>query len=545
MGELEIYKYHIPNTENDSVQQRVEKVTRYLAPRTMVNGKPALLVFVLSLRNRYDDGDATKKELEDLASEISKESASTIPTMPDEEQILQLNEERDLQLANQQIQSQDSSFEIVDWFEACGDNLEEKSFRATLAVLNGARYSSVLEASSRLTNFLSKDIKDIKPTTGEANPFSNKGRSGRLEYSELMDTKNSFSERVKTIQYKNTAFAYKILEYVWQEYDSPKFRGPFIDWLTEIAASHQFDIRNRAAIAVGTLAQIDFPDIRDLVLFNWVKKDDRIYRAAIGKVLGKAVQDDKIADEIVNMLDNWAKSNDERFIWAANRAYSNIGIKFTEKAFQQWIKTFQSTNRLVEYEVTPTLRLSLINPILMSVVDSMLSLLLTATTMKEYEQVYEVALQELLSCAKSEPERSKSNLGLSLFLVCTNLAAREINSEDDDNLNDAIEVPAMLKIINNQNNNKYRQVLCELVFLSLKYEPTRMIITEALHSWLYWMNETKYESNLLAMFSDVVLYSIKEKSRVGERLILYCKEWGRRIPLAQKAYQMTVSSNQP
>ena len=346
-----------------------------------------------------EEEDALKKQLEELVKEISQE----IPVASLDEQRLILKDIKDLHLANQQIKDSGDNLNIAEWFEEVGNNMEEKAFRITLAVLNGAKYSSIIALSAKLLLVLMGQKNENTIPSSQSDPFTPTG-SARLKYIEVSDVISPFGERVKVAKYKNSGYAYKILEYIWFEYSSPTFRQPFIQWLAEIAVDRQIDIRNRVAIAVGILAQLYFPEIREMILLEWAKKNDRIYRAAIGKVLGLAIWNNEIEKDILILLDNWGNSKNEGFYWAANRSYGYVGVRHPQKAFEQWRKTFQSTDKLVEYKITPTLHLSLINPLHMSIVDAMLYLLLTVVDTEEYFNVYHTALKHILSWVTAGPK---------------------------------------------------------------------------------------------------------------------------------------------
>jgi hypothetical protein len=536
-GDLDIYKKKIPDKAKNSLQRMEFCVDYLLKLPPSEDGKPAIVIFIINLMSHYSEEESgTRKQLADLINDFSLEAENSIQRISKEKQRLERQENDDLQQAKDVLQYSENSPEIPEWFNSLDTVISEKTFKIALAVLNGARYGSVLDAAGNLQNLLS--VKPKEATTSlESDPFS-RGRNSRLEYSELKDITNIFGERVSTIQYKNPAYPYNILEFIWKEYDDPSFREPFINWLTNLAVDIQFDIRNRVALTVGILTQLDFPDVRDKILRKWALKNDRSYRVAIGKALGVATENETIGEEVILMLENWGNSKDGSLVWAANRAYSNVGVRYPKKAFEQWQKIFTSGDRLIDYKLTPTLHLSLVNPLHMSIVDSMLLLLLTAPDTEKYLQVYQVALHQLLAWSTSESNRSKTNLGLSLFIVCMNTFVREVNKPTTKDEDEFIESPAMIKIINPSIYSTYRQDLCQLIYLALNFEPTRLPVTEALHNWFYWVNDTVYTDNLLALMRDLFIYSANHKEAVKERFRLYLKEWGKDLALARKAFEL-------
>ena len=120
--------------------------------------------------------------------------------------------------------------------------------------------------------------------------------------------------------------------------------------------------------------------------------------------------------------------------------------------------------------------------------------------------------------------------------MCMNIFVPE--TIDSSGNKSAIEVPPVLRLINRGIFNVYRQTLCELSYHSLEHEPTRMPMTEAIYNWIYWLNNTKYEANVLTYIQDITTFSRNHKQGVSQRLKLYLRDWGRKIPLAQKAFNL-------
>ncbi len=194
---------------------------------------------------------------------------------------------------------------VQEWFEECGDDLDERAYRIALAVLNGARVNSIDIAARNLSTRLktppefdietTKEI--IKETTKEtiketrkevlkelpieapipASPFS-RPRSPRLERSRAhietvnIPTEYSDNAEVKIICLNDQNYQYALIKYLWEEYGS--FQDTFLDWLSDLAVRYDADIRERAAAAVGALARIDFESIRLRVLVKWAFKYD-------------------------------------------------------------------------------------------------------------------------------------------------------------------------------------------------------------------------------------------------------------------------------
>jgi hypothetical protein len=534
LGDLDIYKAEVPDNAKNS-KERMELCVDFLLelPHSE-DGKPAIIIFILNLITHYSEEESgIKNQLEELITDFSKEAENSIQRFTKEKQRLERQEDDDFQQAKQELQHSDSSINIEEWFKSSNISISEKSFKIALAVLNGAKYSSVIDAAGSLLKLLAKNFNDPS-SVYEFDPFTH-GRNNRLEYSEIKDKTNTYGERISSIQYKDPSYPISILDFIWKEYDDTTFREPFIKWLTTLAIDGQVDIRNRVALTVGILAQLDFPDVRDKILYAWALKNDRFYRSAIGKVLGVAIENETIGYEVIQTLGNWGNSKNESLVWATTRAYSNVGIRYPQEAFEQWEKILNSTDRLINSKITPTLHLSLVNPLHMSLVDSMLSLLLTAPDSERFLNVYHVALQQLLVLSKTEPIWSKTNLGLSLFVISMNTFVRVSNKSTTSDLDSFIEIPAMVKLVNINDKNAYRQNMCELLYFSLNHLSTRIPATEAIHNWFLGANNTIYSNNLITIIKDLFSFSKNNKEVVGERLKLFLKEWGKSLPLAHKA----------
>lgn len=211
------------------------------------------------------------------------------------------------------------------WFEK-EPSIPDASFCLALATLENAPYAIVEQAARLLEDTLTP------PSPANASPPASlrylNPRARRLA-SVGAECFASAQERlggiaVECVRFKETARAPQILDYAWRELDG--MRGPLCDWLDRLAAEPARDLRLRAGVAVGKLAQLDFPLVFDRLIRPWAMDDDEDRRETADIVMSIAVfaaANVKVAERI---LDDWARSSGTS---AAQRAAIEFATGYT------------------------------------------------------------------------------------------------------------------------------------------------------------------------------------------------------------------------
>ena len=228
--------------------------------------------------------------------------------------------------------------QVEAWFEAHTD-LEERTFMLSVAVLNGANYQAVVEADERLQSL-------IKPPSAE----------GELPVTDLVFGRTR-SQWVKTvcahpvqgyeeaefgrspvelIVLDNPTFQPAVLHHAWHEYD--RLRRPMLDWLRDMGFHPGFDVRTRAAAAVGELSKYNFGCIRREVLLPWANNQDSRARAAAALALGIPAWEGEFAPQVLGLLHHWSTlRNNWRLCWTAAATYGGLaGLRFPDTALRDF-----------------------------------------------------------------------------------------------------------------------------------------------------------------------------------------------------------------
>jgi hypothetical protein len=226
--------------------------------------------------------------------------------------------------------------QVEAWFEAHTD-LEERTFMLSVAVLNGASYQAVVEADERLQSL-------IKPPSAEDElPVTDLvfGRT-RSQWVKTVCAHpvQGYEEAefgrspVELIVLDNPTFQPAVLHYAWHEYD--RLRKPLLDWLWDLGFHPSFDVRTRAAAAVGELSKYNFGHVRRKVLIPWANHQDSRARAAAALALGVPAWEGEFAPQVLGLLHHWATlRNNWRLCWTAAAAYGGlVGLRFPDTALR-------------------------------------------------------------------------------------------------------------------------------------------------------------------------------------------------------------------
>ncbi len=226
--------------------------------------------------------------------------------------------------------------QVEAWFEGHGD-LEQRTFMLTLAVFNGANYDAVIAADQRLQTLIGQvSVKKEDATT--ASVFSNT-RSRRIKetcaHIEKGYIETEFGRSpVDLVVLDNPAFQPAVLRYVWQEYDG--LHKPLLTWLNELGLESSFDVRMRAAAAVGALSKFSFAHVRAEILLPWANHEDNRVRTAAAFALGIPIWESELASQVVGLLHHWSTLSDNwRLNWTAAVAYGGlVGLRFPDAALR-------------------------------------------------------------------------------------------------------------------------------------------------------------------------------------------------------------------
>ena len=257
-----------------------------------------------------------------------------------------------------------------------------------------------------------------------------------------------------------------------------------------------------------------------------VLRNDRVCRAAIGKVLKVLIGDEssEYKKDVKKMLEQWANHEDIKLRWASSRAYADVGLYFPDDAFKQWRNIVNSEKNQITVAVTDNLYLSLANPLHMSIVDAIISLLLTAIeterteNQKYFRPVFETALKELKNWVDEDKKR-KTYFALPLFVMLTQIeySATSIRPLP----------PAMLVALKDlDSKSKYLEYLTDLLCRALLSTITFKQALSALHNWFKQVEGTSYQDQLFTLIQNIIIFLVEpRRDIVIKQLKFHLNRW--------------------
>jgi hypothetical protein len=223
--------------------------------------------------------------------------------------------------------------QVKEWFKNHTDP-EERTFMLSLAVLNGANYQSVVEADEKLQSQIGLSSLEDEPPADDL-IFDSRSRRLKEACAHLVQGYEDAEfgrGPVELIALDNPAFQPAVLHYAWHEYD--RLRKPLLNWLQSLGRHPSFDVRARAAAAIGELSKYNFGYVRRKVLIPWANHRDDRCRAAAALALGIPVWEGDLAPQVLGLLNHWATlRNNWRLCWTAAVAYGGfVGLRFPDIA---------------------------------------------------------------------------------------------------------------------------------------------------------------------------------------------------------------------
>lgn len=220
------------------------------------------------------------------------------------------------------------------WFKTHTDP-QKRTFMLSLAVFSGANYQAVVEADEKLQSQIGLSQMEDESTT--ADTVFGSPRSRRLEEASAhlvqgYEEAEFGRSPVELVTLDNPAFQPAVLHYTWHEYDG--LRKPLLDWLQDLGTHPSFNVRARAAAAIGELSKYNFGYVRRRVLIPWANHRDDRARAAAALALGVPVWEGELAPQVLGLLHHWATlRNNWRLCWTAAVAYGgSVGFRFPDIA---------------------------------------------------------------------------------------------------------------------------------------------------------------------------------------------------------------------
>jgi hypothetical protein len=386
--------------------------------------------------------------------------------------------------------------QVENWFET-NQEVEKRTFMISLSVLSGASYQAVNTADEYLQSLIKLPSPD-KETDIKSVFDSKRSRKVKEACAYLMQgyEETEFGRSpIEIIVLDNPTFQPAVLYYVWHEYD--RLRESMVEWLRNLGLSVNFDIRTRAAAAVGELSKYNFGYIKEEIILPWAKHQDKRVRAAAAFALGIPAWEGEFAAQVLGLLHHWSTlRNNWRLGWTAAAAYGGlVGLWFPDAALHDIYNLVQSGD----------LRLfSALNR-------SVTNLFLGGYVSSDY---YVKVLNALIFWI----EQSKTNVitltGLLIFLNLMLVNQSEASPE-------AEKLPLILWLA--QQDEMYQEKIIVLLRQALNTKSSRDPALKMIQRLLQIVNnESLLDSTIEYIFKNLLRQG---SSREKERLYFYLKRW--------------------
>jgi len=398
--------------------------------------------------------------------------------------------------------------QVESWFEQHLD-FSQRIFFITLAILNGCKYQAVDDASQRL-QLLSQSLPDKEGATN-ADPIFERTRSSFLkDVCASLAQGSENTERglspVEIVKLDNSGFQPAILSFVWHEYN--RLREPLLILLHELGADPSFDVRSRAAAAIGELSRYDFTAVLEKVLYPWANSQDQRLQKLAALALSIPIFDSNLAPQVLGLLHDWSGvSNNLRLRWTATVAYGGyVGLRFPDVALRDLFAIAKSGNEFLFLAVAESITMLFQAGRLLSV---------------QYFNILET-IQVWTKEAKSEDDKI---LSLLIFWLLMHKAKLTVDSSNNN-------LPTILWLIwkekeqvkqSDNSTQEYQEIVIFLVQQSLKSKPTRKLVLEELHSWLKLAD---YDRRLYPVLGSFFYSLIRQGNRrEKDRIVASLERW--------------------
>lgn len=451
---------------------------------------------------------------------------------------------------------------VAEWFRGAVDD-EERALWLALAVFNGSRFRLAQDASKLLVAQIRKTFgppADVDKQSTQTNTwFEALGDDWRARANVELRLEDYYGHNllpVEVARLRDPSLPQGVFRYLWGRL--PRFRPVLLDWLAQLGMSEQSESRIRAATAVAFLAQLDFETVLRLVLESWVKETTRETRQSLAYALGSLALSEQYAEATFILLRNWASSREIPRVWAAARAYGIIGPYYPHEAMDGWLGILSRYDYLEHYRVSPTLHLSIVDPLLRPLFDSLFeavaSFFITALAQPrtEFIRIYAQIVTALRVWLEENDDDGLFTLtSLVLFLGLMNLRIGEDSLVEADAVAEGPDevqtfrpqgAPALLVLVHNlASDNTALDDLGWLLSLAIRTRETRKAtIHGALHDWLIYLQETNDEQLYVAL-KRVIRTLVRQPSfavrRWRREIGLPFEQWSVRKPPKPKEKQ--------
>ncbi len=399
--------------------------------------------------------------------------------------------------------------QVEAWFEQNSD-FSQRIFFITLAILNGCKYQAVDDASQKL-ELLVRSLSE-KEDTINSDPIFGRKRSSFLKdvcaslTQGFENTERGLSP-VEVIKLDNSGFQPAILFFVWHEYN--RLREPLLSLLHELGTDQSFDVRCRAAAAIGELSRYDFTAVLQKVLRPWASSQDQRLQKLAAMALSIPIFDSNLAPQVLGLLHNWSRlSNNIYLRWTATVAYGGyVGLRFPDVALRDLFAIAKSGNEFLFFAAAESI-----------------TMLFQAGQFLSTQ--YLNVLEKIQAWTKEAKDKDEKTFGILIFWFV--LHKTKLKNDSCNNY-----LPTVLWLIwqerewnkqSRENAQVYKKIVVFLLEEALSLSPkTRKLALEELHTWL---NLADYDPRLYPVLGSLFYSLVKQGSRhEKKRIFAYLERW--------------------
>lgn len=404
---------------------------------------------------------------------------------------------------------------VAEWFELAADD-EERARWLALAVFNGSRFRLAQQAAETLARLIRAAFGPApaaakEPATPWFQPLDDWRKRAGVDL-RLEDYDGQSVLPVEVIRLSNPSLPQGIMRYLWGR--MPHFRSVLLDWLAQLGAADTGETRIRAATAVAALAQLEYETVLRAVLERWVRENTPQTRQSLSHALRSLARTEQYAEATFLLLRHWSTKGEVARVWAAARAYGLIGPTYPREAMDGWLGILARYNYLQHYRLSPTLRLSIIDPTLRPLFDSLFEAIASffvaalAQPRAEFVRIYSQIITALRVWLEENDDGGLFTLtSLVLFLGLMNLhIGGESLVEGDAGSNEAPSfqpqgAPALLVLVHFLDPQSPALAdLAWLLGLAVRTQATRKdAIHGAVHDWLVYLQANRDEQLYTAL----------------------------------------------
>jgi len=381
--------------------------------------------------------------------------------------------------------------QVVSWFEDHPDEAQ-RTFMIALAILNGASYQAVVDASQYLQSLIK--IPSQKKNLPESETIFNNKRSQQLKDVGAHIVKGSEGNKygqVDLILLDNPMFQPAILSYVWEEYY--QLCEPLLMWLRDLGSHSSVEVRIRVAAAVGELSKYNFDIVLEKVLLSWATKEDQSIQILVAIALSVPIWEDNLAPQVLKFLNDWSTNiNSNLYLrQTAILAYSGyVGQRFPDIALQNLLSIAKFRN----------------DTLFLTLIQSIISIFEASSYLNSLN-----VLQAIHSWIEKAETTLTTQFGLLMFMILMNHSYEDMDSN----------YPTLVWLANK--NQIYEGEIIYLLQQTLNSNITRTTILEQLHNWLKSINE---QSQLYKTLGRIIYKLMAQGTdRERERISVYLKRW--------------------